>query len=406
MRPRTEIGLGLGVLALLLLGSALLGRRANTMPDQDARTSTFLAGPNGARGLADALGRLGIPVERFRGRFRQLGEAVAVDTGGRSLVAFLDPAAHLQPAEVSEIVALTPRADLLVAGMGSAALMRCYGYEPQYRFRDSVQAVAPGTRPGRDSPWVHTVLAASSVTVVRDSSRMEDQGESECRVSAGMIADTLLVARTGRLIAVRLHEREGGGSITLVADGTLFGNRALRATDAGPFALGLFAGRSGRVVFEEAHQGFGASRSLGSAVLAWSAHSPWGWAAWQLALAGLLALLAGAVRFGPPVPMLLRRRRSPLEHVRALATALAAANGHDVAVRAIVRGLGRRLAPAGQPVRTDSSALVERVARTVRSPRGREAARRLQDLTRPRQPAGSVLAAALAVEDVWEDLRP
>jgi hypothetical protein len=406
MRPRTELGLGLGLLVLLLFGAALLGRRANTTPDQDPRVSTFLAGPQGARGLADALIRLGIPVERFRGRLRQLHDAIDADSGGRVLVAFLDPANGIEPREANEIAALSSRADLLLAGMGSAAVMQCYGVRPQYRVRDSMQAVAPGARPGIASPWVRAVLMASTPSEVRDSSLMDDESAAECRVPERMVAETLLVSRTGRLIALRLRDRNDERSVTLVADGALFSNRALRATDAGPFALGLFTTRRGRVVFEEAHQGFGVGGSLGSAVFAWSLRTPWGWAAWQLAGVGLLALLAGAVRFGPPVPMLMRRRRSPLEHVRALATALAAANGHDVAVRAIVRGLGRRLLPAGQRARADGPALIDRITHTVRSSRGRDAARHLQALTKPRQPAESVLAAALAVEDVWEDLRP
>ncbi|MBA2627848.1 MAG: hypothetical protein H0U85_07530, partial [Gemmatimonadales bacterium] len=46
------------------------------------------------------------------------------------------------------------------------------------------------------------------------------------------------------------------------------------------------------------------------------------------------------------------------------------------------------------------------LASNVRTPRGRAAVMTLQSLTRGPQPAGAVLQAANAVEDVWEDLQP
>jgi hypothetical protein len=146
--------------------------------------------------------------------------------------------------------------------------------------------------------------------------------------------------------------------------------------------------------------------SLAGASLDWSLRSPWGWAAWQLAIVGVLALAAGAFRFGPVRSVVERRRRSPLEHVRALATALAAARGHDVAIGAIVQGLRRRLQPAGQRGRGDWRPWVAHLTDTVRRARARDAARTLGSLTRSGQPPEGVLRAANAVEDVWEELRP
>jgi len=79
-------------------------------------------------------------------------------------------------------------------------------------------------------------------------------------------------------------------SVTLVSDAGLFRNRSMRETDAGVFALGLIDGKYDRVLFEEYHHGFGAAGSLATATIAWSRHSPWGWAAWQLAAVGVLAI--------------------------------------------------------------------------------------------------------------------
>ena len=159
------------------------------------------------------------------------------------------------------------------------------------------------------------------------------------------------------------------------------------------------------MVFEEYHHKFGAAGSLAGAVIAWSRNSPWGWLVWQAAVVGLVALLFGAIRFGLARPAIGRTRRSPLEHVRALATALAAAKGHDVAIGAIVRGLQRRLLPPALRTRGDWRQWLAQMGRSTRSERGRVALATLETLTRPGQPSIAVLRAANAVEDLWEDQR-
>jgi hypothetical protein len=117
------------------------------------------------------------------------------------------------------------------------------------------------------------------------------------------------------------------------------------------------------------------------------------------------------VRFGPVRPSSERRRRSPLEHVRALATVLAAAKGHDVAVQLMVQGLRRRLsrsphAGAAPGLRADAGVWLGDLSRRIRSSRAREAVTSLAALTHRPQSGEGVLRAANAVEDVWEDLKP
>jgi predicted RNA polymerase sigma factor len=122
---------------------------------------------------------------------------------------------------------------------------------------------------------------------------------------------------------------------------------------------------------------------------------------------GLIALAAAAIRFGPIRPPAGRKRRSPLEHVRALATALAAARGHDLAVRLMAQGLRRRLSRGPQAgLRADPRPWLAALAPHLRSGRGREAAAELLALTGRPQDADGVLHAANVVEDVWEDLKP
>jgi hypothetical protein len=401
MRPGREVALALGLATLLLVGAALLGRRGEGKVDPDFRPSTFLSGPAGARGLLDALVRMRIPVQRFRKRSLQLA---ALPLPSRSALVILAPTVPLSGPDRAEILALLPRVDLILAGRRTEPLIRCFGYRVARRILDSSQVALPGIVPGGDAPWVRATLVPTGQRVVTDSSRAMDAERISCVIPEDQRVDTLLATEAGRPVAVRIHR--GSAVAVLVADEDLFRNRALRRSGAGPWVLGLFEGRYRQVIFEEYHHGFGTAGSLGALAIGWSFGSPWGWLIWQAAAVGTLALLFGAIRFGPAEPGIPRRRRSPLEHLRALATALRAQRGHDVAIGAIVRGLRRRLAPPGLRSRGDWRGWLAQLPRSTATPRARAALAQLDDLTRPGQPSSGVLRAANAVEDLWEDLKP
>ena len=390
MRPRAELALALAALLALGMGAALLGSRSRPAESTDFRRSTFVTSPEGAKALAEALTRLGVNVSRLRHR---LDSTATLPGDGRTLLAFLAPSEPLNGFEARQLAARVRRGgDLLLAGSTAGVALSCYGFYPR-RLPDSLAA---GTL------WVSEVLLPLPDSAAADSAGI--RRAADCAVAV-TDADTLLATGDGRPVALRLRAA-GGAAVTLVADGALFSNRALRETKAGEFALGLVVGRYPGVVFDEYHHGFGPSGSLAGAVWAWSLRSPWGWAAWQLLLAGLAALAAGAVRFGPARGVIERRRRSPLEHVRALANALAAARGHDVAIATQVQGLRRRLARGGTPQRGPVAGWLDDLAANVRTPRARSAVATLRSLTSSPQPAGAVLRAADAVEDVWEELKP
>ena len=407
MQPRAELALGVTVLTVLSLGVAALGTRGRQEPDLDPRRSTLLTGPEGAKGFADALERLGLRVERFRRRPAQL---VTADTGDDpTVLALLGPVDRPDLLDATAIVAFAGRNDLLLAGPAANAVTRCYGYAA--RARPGGAVVVPGLSAGGGNLKVRAVLARAASGTVSDSTAWGEDGRiARCRVPEPVRVDTLLRTTGGRVVALRLA-LAGGRAVTLVADDALFSNRAIRSSDAGPFALRLVAGRYRRILFDEYHQGFGPSGSLLRAVIAWSLGSPWGWAVWQLAAVGLITLVVAAVRFGPIRPVAGRKRRSPLEHVRALATVLGAARGHDLAVRLMVQGLRRRLsggsqAARGAGLRADPRPWLAGLAPRLRSGRGRDAAASLIALTDRPQDAEGVLRAANVVEDVWEDLKP
>jgi len=407
VRPRTEAALALGAVLVLLLAAGIIGSREAAGLQEDGRPSSFLADPYGSRGFAEALERLGVEVRRWRRPLRGLSADSAGP--GRSLLVLLDPTMPLRGAEVEPVLewARHDRRGLLLAGPGAEAVMECFGYAVDRRV-DSV-ALRTVTRPGSVTgaegwPGMAGLLASTTTTEVVDSSRLSDARMHRCTVPAIGGVIPLLQAATGRPAGLLLERGDIDGEILLFADATPFRNRALRETPAGPFVLDWVAGRYDRVTFEEGLHGFGAGGSLAEATIAWSRRSPWGWAMWQVVGVGLLALVAAAVRFGQPVRLREGHRRSPLEHVRALATALAAARGHDVAIGLIVRGLRRRLG-GRQPVRRDDwRHWLERMPQSVATPRALEARATLASLTRPGQPAAGVLRAADAVEDLWEEL--
>jgi hypothetical protein len=256
---------------------------------------------------------------------------------------------------------------------------------------------------------VWAVLARASRRAAQAPSTWDDQLPALCQTPDVALTDTLLRTVGGRTVALKLHLAQGR-TVTLVADDLIFSNRALRSSSAGPFTLRLVVGRYRRVVFDEYHHGYGPSGSLPGALLSWSGRSPWGWAGWQLVAVGLLTLAASAIRFGPIRPSPERRRRSPLEHVHALATVLASAKGHDLAVRLMVQGLRRRLSrsphAAGSGVRADPRPWLAHQARHLRSAPARTAVASLTALMDRPQDAEGVLRAANVVEDVWEDLKP
>jgi hypothetical protein len=401
MRPRTELGISAGLLLALGLIVVAVGARRDRPAASESPRSTYLTGPAGASAFAEAAARLGVQVERYR---RPTTALTLSDSASRAVVAVLGPGMPLTSADARHLLRLP--ADLLLAGPGAGAAIRCLGYRVVPRlWRDSIRTRSPEDAEHLPAPRVAAVLAADSARRILDPAAGYDGRRLQCEVPRPSRVDTLLETLRERPVVVRLSYPEGR-TVTLVADDGLFRNRTLRRSLAGAFILGLVADRYQRMVVDEYHHGYTAAGSLGAAALAWSTRSPWGWMVWQLVGVGMVALIASGVRFGPVRSAIERRRRSPMEHVRALATTLAASRGHDVAVRLMIQGLRRRLSRGGRSPAADLDAWLEGLAPSVRSPRGREALETLTATLRTPPDAASVLAAGNAVETLWEELKP
>ncbi|MGQ0649792.1 MAG: DUF4350 domain-containing protein [Gemmatimonadaceae bacterium] len=403
MRPRTELALGLAVFLSFVLLAFGAGMRKRGTVATDTRASSLVFSPSGTRALAEVVERSGGRVTRWRQRVQLLSDSIA----GGATVVLAQPAVPLTVNDALALLALTEgTSHLLVAGVGAQTIYRCLGYELDFSFLDSARVLG--------SSGVVRRRVASTFRTDTDTARTMSSGLIE-RVSCPDVpvasVDTLLRTDADEPVVLRLHRSDSDNAILLLSDAVLISNAGLATVELPEVLVREVLALSDHVVFDEYHQ-FGASGSLWRATLQWTRASPWGWMVWQLAIVGLLLFLFGAVRFGPVRRSIPRERRSPLEHVRALATALAASNGHDVAIASLVRGLHRRLAAVGgesrggraRPPRAAWHPWVDQLARRIPDPEVRERAARLSMYAAPGQPDTAVRAAANAVEDVWEAL--
>jgi len=400
MSRRTELWWVL-LLAGAVTVAAIAGLRHGTPPpDVDYRTSAFLSGPRGSKALYEVLARLRFPVERRRAPLFELTRATARRP---AVLLVLGPVIPLLPAELAQVARFAHTGGSVVAAAGGGGIARCAGWRPRHApspFLDDTIGVLP-PRPGLGLPPVANVL--EPVVAAEQQSNVD-----ECRLLVPSARDTLLAARDGSPVALRLRYA-GGGSIVLWADQGYFRNSAWREGSVPYFVAPLLTpAQPGLIVWDEYHQGFGEEVSLAATTLDWLVSTPGGWALLQLIGVLLVALAVAAVRFGPARPAVERRRRSPLEHLEALAAGLEGAAGVDTALQLTVAGLRRRLSRTGRE-RTPPGGERQWLAAlelALPTPRGRAAVRRLERSVSEPGGVERVLAAAQAVEDVWEELRP
>jgi len=408
MFSRTDLGLG-----LLLVGGVAVavtaGLRGPKVTVEGQQPSTFLTGPDGSKALYDVLARLGRPQERRR---RGLFDLTRDSLHRPGLLVVLGPSLRLEPAELEEVVAYVRGGGAVLAAGFGGGIADCFGWESRDSWRadrpDSLAVTPPdsGLRLPRVVRYLKTREATPDDTTPRWRAITELRKEGGCSALTPTGGDVLLsTAFLRRPVIVRLRFR-GGGEVVLAADPGYFRNRAWRDSDV-PLALTPLLIRRGRVTWDEYHHGYGSETSTMGAVLGWLAHSPGGWAILQVLAAMLVGLAVAGVRFGPALGVIERRRRSQVEHLEALAAGLEGSAGVETAVGLIVSGLRRRLSRAGlASPRGDPRQWLLALELACPTPRGRTAVRRLQDVTSHPGGPERVLAAAQAVEDVWQELRP
>ena len=419
MSSRLEIRLA-ALLAVAIGLAVWAAHRTPKPPAEDDRASTYLAGPNGSRAVYEVLVTLGSPVQRRReALYTLISDSGAAEAGSPSrrpaLLVELDPWMPLESEEMEQVVRYVQDGGAVLSAGHGGGILRCAGWRlrPDRWTDDSVNVSAP---PGlRALPPVARVLEqrpkdSTQAERHRLEALVKRQADSAnaCLQLEPERREPLLYAANGLPVLLRLWY-PGGGSITLASDAGWFTNRVWRDSDVPHIVLPLLRsprGERGRIVLDEYHQGFRRDeQSVTALTWDWVRHSPLGWAALQVLAVTLVWLAVLAVRFGPALDVVERRRRSPLEHLEALGAGLESAQDEDTAVQRLIAGLQRRLSASrgGRP-----EAWLEALELAMRGPAGRAAVRRLRHLVNERHSTGGdrVLAAAQAVEDVWEQLRP
>ncbi len=404
----------IGVVAVGLVVAAVVGDRfAPGHELRDPRRSALLTGPSGAKGAADALRVLGVDVILHR---RPLFALLEGRTGGRSgaMIALVDIIFAPTGVERRMLRSFVAQGNALLLA-GRNGVEHCFGMRVSDMPIDG--SVAARDLEGGTSREGGVTLPEGIDTLPEPGKYWElippdSVGHlatglpDECGVLLASVVDTLLSASDGRPVATKMHFA-GGGRVILIADSQMLANESLKETDAGLLVLEwILSENPGQLIIDEYHQGFRLHGSIMDAMWRWVRSSPIGWMMLQLLATGVAAVGFMAVRFGPALPVVERKRRSPVEHVEALAAGLERCGGERAAASAFVSGLRRRLSRGSAWEVRDRGGLdrwLAGLALAVRTPGAREKVAMLADL-RTKRGHVDLLAAASIVEDLWEAL--
>ena len=341
-------------LALVVIVVAILISPQQTSMDRLGPLTTYSTSPSGARGIYETLGRLGWRTER-----RKTPLMASLDTDAVYLV--LDPPIALTHREGSALLDAVRRGAGLVFIVGNAG-----GVDDSLhigRTENGSTVIDRADRaqcPDRDVPvipmWfddsVHLyhlvtigpLLAEDTVSFVRLRPALQPRF-----VAPDSLAGPRRARVASRLTAIAgMGIPLGRGRVLALSDPDMLRNDVIRVCHwgMGVADVGMldWVSRGGRptLVFDEFHQGFGDAGSVPRAAWAFLTRTPEG----RLVAQGLIALGILLVGLGirPIAPRAPRRieRRSPLEHVDALAQAYEAVGATRVATHRLVRGLRRR----------------------------------------------------------------
>jgi hypothetical protein len=333
---RREQALAIGLIVLILVLAML------TAPDTergalDPRASTFRSAGPGALALLLTLRELGVPADR------RLTSWVEGDPP-RGVLAVLAPAQPLTPREAESLLEWVGAGGTLIhAAHPGDPLLEAFGLalEPL----PPGPADPPAMRP-LPHPWTEGIGEAGGFgRVFADTSRAMATGEATPLLRAPDGRAAVLVAPVGRGRVMAWGDvgplrnaglREGGAAL-------LFARAAADLTERGD-----------TLWFDEYHQGYREEAGAVLATLRFLRDTGPGRMALQLGLAGLGLLVLLGARFGTPLSPPPARRRSPLEHVEALAGAYQRGGARTTARRLVIAGLARRLGRAAPAPGTEA----------------------------------------------------
>lgn len=312
--------------------------------------TTFASDPTGARGFHEAVRRLGWTTTRVL-------EPLDAPLDTAAIYVILRPPIDLTSREASAVLDAVRRGAglLLVPGFHST-IMDSLG------LRRSTPAMGP-LLPVNDAVW-DSLGAAATPRWPTMTVELTDSAPDSVAV---LLAARRFGAPRDSSSAVVLGVPVGRGRVAVLAHGAVLAN-ALFRDDANaelPIRLleWLAPGRRPNVVFPEYHQGHGRHASVAAAIRRAMVSTPPGRVLLHLLAAGAILLLAIGIR--PIAPRSLARieRRSPLEHIGALAQAYEQIGATRTAVRRLTRGLRRRHPIGSLRTASDEEYLISLAAR-------------------------------------------
>ena len=415
------------VLGALLVLTVLLTPDADGRPG-DPRLTTRSAAPQGARGFFEIARRLGWRAERRDGPLGAPLDSTAV-------YASLDPPSDVTPNEAHWLLDAVRRgAGLLFVVRKGGELTDSLGLGVSTDLQVStvggtlaVDSAALRQAPCGKTPWlegrgainwpdgeVHSYWLTAGAKLPRDTVTFASvwrlRGRGDPRPPAG---DSARRAAATVKSPAAIGFPYGRGRVVAVADPDLLRNDVLRVCRWG---LGVTAvrmlewlgggatapGGARRLVFDEYHQGYGTHASPARAIAHFLTATGLGRAILQGIVAGALLLAALGAR--PLLPRARQRveRRSPLEHVSALAEAYEQVGATRLATRRLIHGLRRRHA-RGAWRRVSDEDFLRAIA--ARRPVAAPAVSRLLDAAgRPLSPA-EFARVGEAVDDIDQRMR-
>lgn len=350
----------LPVIAAAVIGVALLTPEDTGGRTGDSRLTSRSTDSQGAAALYELAGRLGWQTSRRLTDTIPLGDTAVVHV-------ILDPPLPLSEAQTGELLDRVRRGAGLVYVLGEGTpLADSLGLGSRRNRVGSVigsselivgrtgQLVAPDTASCRDERegflrgglpfWLDgkTLILAL---------RWEGDAPSGARVLASVLIPDGDSA--SELSAAAMGFPLGRGRVAVVADPDLVRNDVLRVcrwgADVAAIRILEYAsdgapnGRRSRIVFDEFHQGYGEQPGTFRGIVRYLGRTPSGHLVLQLAGAGLVLLLAAGPRLLVPKATERIERRSPLEHVEALAQAYRAVGATRTATSRLLHGVRRRV---------------------------------------------------------------
>lgn len=360
MGSRRDVVL-LGVLIVLVLALAILTGRRSEGSASDPRPSTYLSSPLGARALRLTLAELKIPTAR---RLQAFADA---DSLAAPLVV-LSPVLPPSPGEAHALA-------VWVRGGGTVIYAARRGDDTADSLGLALRSLAGDTAVRREMRYRGAVATAEAGPLTGGVGTVEGFRRGFDRSSPALKGATVLASARG--VPTVIDYRMGRGRVIAWSDALPLVNTRLRTSRAAIlFARTAADAARGRTVwFDEYHHGFKSGGSVVGGTTRFLLDERAGHAALQVAvaLAGLLLLFGR--RFGRPLPPPPARRRSPLEHVEALAGAYRQAGARDTARRLLLAGMARRL---GRRVPHTAAAEREMLKRLSAHPTAGGAARELK----------------------------